>query len=353
MSDGSTHGIPDEVNPASQFSLAYSAICLLILGLATLWVLGVTPARGLELLAMLIAIDMVLALASFLLVLLTVGLAIGSGFQRRRWLVAGVAGLVVLTAFIARPVSQGLASQAAATGQSLITFLSWNAQGVDPGDIAGRVLPVLLARDIDVLVLPETGGAVADTVSEALSLGNWRHSMFEREATSVFMVAELAEAEGYELHDGNPPWAGLLVSPRSPSLTAPVIVAVHVQQPSFGNLEVRESHLEWIRGVCDSQQYVVAVGDFNATPNHLPEGLLGRCVDVALNNGGGAASTWPTWLPSWLGISLDRMMVGPPYAAADAGFEVLRGFDVSGRAGWGTGAGADHWPVVYELASPP
>lgn len=302
---------------------------------------------------MLISIDLVLALVSFFLVLLIVGLAIRRRFERRRWLVAGIACLLVLTAYIARPLSQGLASQAAVTGKSRVTFMSWNAQGVDPGDIADRVLPVLLERDIDVLVLPETGGAVADTVSEALSLNNWRHTMFEREATSVFIRAELAESEGYELQDGNPPWAGILVSPLSPSLTAPVIVAVHVQQPSFGNLEVRESHLEWIRGVCDRQLYVVAVGDFNATPNHLPEGMLGGCVDVALNNGGGAASTWPTWLPPWLGISLDRMMVGPPYAASDGGFEVLRGFDISGRDGWGTGAGADHWPVVYELATPP
>lgn len=340
-----------QLPPVRSSSAGIVVISGTVLAAALLWVVGITPLRTVEGLAMLVAVDVVLGVAVLAIGLVSLWFAVRRKRARRAWTWLVVGSILVAGAFVARPAAQGLSSRSEPMREPVISFLSWNAQGVDPGGIASRVLPVIAERNVAVLVLPETGGAVAQAVSEALRLAGWSHSLFEREATSVFIQSTLAEAKGYRVEDGNPPWAGLQVSPRSPSSSAPVIVAVHVQQPSPGNHAVRESHLQWIEGICHDREYVVALGDFNSTPNHLINGGLGRCADVALANGNGAASTWPTWLPAWLGISLDRAMVGPPFAADGMGFEILRSFDVGGSPSWGSGRGADHWPIVLEVTT--
>ncbi len=62
-------------------------------------------------------------------------------------------------------------------------------------------------------------------------------------------------------------------------LGAARIVAAHVQQLSPGNVAIRNEHVEWVRSVCDGRDYVLAVGDFNSTANHLDGGRIGRCAD--------------------------------------------------------------------------
>ncbi|AQP46684.1 hypothetical protein BW730_03215 [Tessaracoccus aquimaris] len=319
--------------------------------LATLWVLAATPLRSVEGVAPLVAPDRVAALIALTVALLSGLAARRMGPARRRLVVLLVASLLVCGLFVGRVLVQGTHSVVPAHGEPTLRVLSWNAAGVHPADIAQRFHEVAVRRDVDVLVLPETGDEIARMVSDRLDLLGWDHAMFEDGATSVFVRDALATEAGYVLLPGNPPWAGITVKPRRASAETPFIVAVHVQQPSPGNVAVRDEHLAWVESLCAGSDFVLAVGDFNSTPNHLDSGRLGRCADVALAVEAGAASTWPTWLPSWLGISIDRAMVGPPYEPGTFGFEVLRSVDTGGP-GLGSDDGADHWPILIEVTAP-
>ncbi|MFT3889071.1 MAG: endonuclease/exonuclease/phosphatase family protein [Arachnia sp.] len=304
-----------------------------------------TPLRAVEGFALLVALpDRLLALGSGVVAVAAGLLARRDRDAWRRWLLLAGVGLVLSAAFAGRVVSQGLANPTPAIPEPGLRILSWNAQGVPPGEIAERAYEVIKPRDVDVLVLPE---GLAEQVSEQLGALGWSHELFDVTGTAALVRSDLARDAGYKVLPGNPPWAGLTVAPEHPTATTPVIVAAHVQQPSPGNVAVRNEHLDWVRSVCEGD-YVIAVGDFNSTLNHLDGGRIGRCADVASAVGAGATATWPTWLPSWMGISIDRALVSPPYAPGRFSFEVLYDVDTSGGQGWGMGEGSDHWPILVE-----
>lgn len=327
---------------------------LVLVGLtcmALLWATGLFGVGSMEVLSLLVAPDWGIGLC---LLLSAAGLAFAawrSPGRRRAWAMSAILAVVVSALFVGRVLMQGVATSVPPAAPASLRVVSWNAQGIDPATIAERLLPLAQAREVSVIVLPETGDAIAQAVSERLTSLGWSHVAFEKEATSVMMRTELATAGGYHLVEGNPPWAGITVEPRQASASTPVIVAVHVQQPSPGNVSVRRQHLDWIESLCNGKDFVLAVGDFNSTPNHLDRGGIGRCRDVASAVGAGASSTWPTWLPSWLGISIDRAIVSPPFTPEAFGISVLRDVDTSGTPGWGTGAGSDHWPILVEIAT--
>jgi len=75
---------------------------------------------------------------------------------------------------------------------------------------------------------------------------------------------------------------------------------------------------------------VVAMGDFNATPWSAPMRRLVRTSPLRYADL--AATTWPTFLPHWLGIKIDHIMLG-------------KGCGVAGY-GVGPDVGSDHRPVV-------
>jgi endonuclease/exonuclease/phosphatase family metal-dependent hydrolase len=318
-----------------------------LVGAAFALVAAFTPLRSAEVFALLVAPpDRLFALA-----LLVVGAGSLVAWWRdrragRRWLPLGGAALLLCVLFVGRVVVQGVANDVPTESTPALRVLSWNAQGVHPAEIAERADAVIRQRTVDVLVLPEGMG---EWVSNNLDVLAWEHELFEVDGVSVLIRADLAHDAGYEATPGGPPWAGMALTPRLPAAATPVIVAAHVQQPSPGNVAIRNEHVEWVRSVCDGRDYVLAVGDFNSTANHLDGGRIGRCADVASAVGAGATATWPTWLPPWAGISIDRAMVSPPYAADRFGVHVLYDIDTSGGDGWGTGRGADHWPILVEV----
>lgn len=293
---------------------------------------------------MLIAPDAVHALvwSMIAVVLATLGI-----WKRTRLAVPVVAlALIAGCLFGGRTMAQGLESGYVETASSAgLRALSWNAAGVDPPDIARRLFTKVEEADVAVVVLPETGDRGAEAVSAELTRLGWNHTLLGTEATSILIDKKLDDDSGYELMEGNPPWAGVAVRPSEPGRSNPVIVATHIQQPSPGNLETRIQHLEWVTQICDVERFVLAMGDFNATLNHLPGARLGGCSDIAAAQGAGAAATWPTWLPAILGISIDRAMVTDAYEPAEASFAVLRDFDTSGRGAFG----ADHWPILVTI----
>lgn len=317
-------------------------------GLILTWLIPFTPLRSFEVTAILASPDRAFATVLALLSIFALLAAWRSPEHRKRWLLTALVGLVATALFVGRVWHQGTDGEVPSAANPALRILSWNAQGVAPVEIADRLWREIEHESIDAIVLPETGDAIAEMVSDRLDILGWRHVLFEREATSVLMRNALAQDGQYSLLEGNPPWAGITVAPRQATARTPTFVAVHVQQPSFGNIQIREEHISWVQEAC-AHDYVIAVGDFNSTLNHLDNATLGQCVDVSASLGAGAAGTWPTWLPHWLGLSIDRAMVSHPYKPTEFGFKVLYHFDTSGQNGWGTGAGADHWPIVVEV----
>ncbi|HKU99464.1 MAG TPA: endonuclease/exonuclease/phosphatase family protein [Vineibacter sp.] len=78
---------------------------------------------------------------------------------------------------------------------------------------------------------------------------------------------------------------------------------------------------------------VVALGDFNATPWSAPMRRLVRTSPLRYADL--AATTWPTFLPQWLGIKIDHIMLGKGCGVADYGV--------------GPDIGSDHRPVVATI----
>jgi hypothetical protein len=319
--------------------------------LAILWVAPWTPLVRMSPVAMLVAPDTVWASAVAVL-----GVTVAVVGRRRpvaaaSWMV--IACVVLAGLFAGRALVQGMEnSSARPRDERQLTVLSWNAQGIPPDVMMGRIFPVLIEREVDIVVLPETGDVIARQAAQELQSLGWSNTVYTtEEATSIMVRTSLAARAGYRIVPGNPPWAGLAIQPKNTSAVTPTIIGVHVQQPSPGNLSVRAEHLSWVQGICDREDYVLAVGDFNATLNHLSQASLGRCRDIGVQHRAGASSTWPTWLPFWWGISIDRAMVSPPYDAKKTTFEILRDVDTSGVPGWGNGSGADHWPIIVTIAS--
>jgi endonuclease/exonuclease/phosphatase (EEP) superfamily protein YafD len=81
---------------------------------------------------------------------------------------------------------------------------------------------------------------------------------------------------------------------------------------------------------------VAAMGDFNATPWSAPMRRLVR--SSPLRYADLAATTWPTFVPRWLGIKIDHIMLGK-------GCKVV-GFQV------GPDIGSDHRPVLAVIRLP-
>lgn len=306
---------------------------------AVAWVLPYSPAMGWPVVAQLVAIDKPLTAA---LVASAVAAGVAGAVRRERaWIIVAAAVAVVAALFAGRVLGvQGVAAGSAPTDGSLVA-LSWNADGVSPGEVADTVSGLLNEHSADVVVLPETGWKSGELVRDLLVDLGHEVAVFapQSTATSVILTAELARQ--YRVADGTPPWAGVELVPTNPSPGLPVIVATHLQQPSPADVQTWHEHLGWVRAACDRTPYVLVLGDMNTTLNHLPGSSLGGCRDVAAAEGAGASSTWPTWLPDWLGVSIDRFMIGPGYTSHDATFMIARDVEL---------AGADHWPIVVSVA---
>lgn len=307
---------------------------------AVAWVLPYSPAAGWPVGAQLVALDKLLT-ATLVAGAVAAGVA-GAVRRDRRWIVVAAAVTVVAALFAGRVVAmQGVAAGSAPVDGSLVA-VSWNADGVSPGEVADTVSGLLDEHGAELVVLPETGWKSGELVRDLLVDLGHDVDVFapQSTATSVILTAELARQ--YRVAEDTPPWAGVELLPTTPSPNLPVIVATHLQQPSPADVQTWQEHLGWVRAACDRTPYVLVLGDMNTTLNHLPGSSLGGCRDVAAAEGAGASSTWPTWLPDWLGVSIDRFMIGSGYTPDDATFMVARDVEL---------AGADHWPIVVSVTT--
>ncbi|RLP74481.1 endonuclease/exonuclease/phosphatase family protein [Mycetocola tolaasinivorans] len=319
---------------------------LLLVGLAV-WVLPYTPARAWPIGSHLVAIDRIITLllagaaVAALILALTVWRRSGG---RGRSLLIGVTCVLFALAglFGARILAQGTAEGSDPGQNSGLRALAWNAAGEDNTAPADILMPVIKAYGVEILVLPETGWRTAEIAAEYLGERGFANVAYTDEgtATSVLLSPRLAAAGNYRVDTNMPPWAGLALRPETPSPETPIIVGTHLQQPSPGNIETWRMHLDWVAGLCAESPFVVVLGDMNSTLNNLGGDTVGVCRDVAAAHGAGATATWPTWLPSGLGVSLDRFLMGTGFDPERASVRVLREIQPER---------ADHWPILVSF----
>ena len=239
-----------------------------------------------------------------------------------------VSGAVVVSRGFANPVPPHPTA-----GQ--LRILSWNTNGglVDPSVVAG-----LAARlRADVVVLPDAG--IAGAYSRAFE--GVGHPMRLDAASgpsaqiAVFVAAPY-DADYEHVTTGPDPDRTLRITSDVADL--PTIVALHAPQPTFHGTDPWNVDLTWVTDQCRSGE-VVAVGDFNATVDSFGASTLGHCADAATARHAGSVGTWPTVVPTWLGMPLDHVLATPGWHAR--AFSVITDED---------GSGALHRPVFAVLA---
>jgi endonuclease/exonuclease/phosphatase (EEP) superfamily protein YafD len=227
-----------------------------------------------------------------------------------------------------------------------LTVLAWNTLGDAPG--SAIIAELAIDEGADVLSLPETSEETAREVAAAMTDAGLPMSVltvaFNRIATAKSTSLLVSDALGdYSIDEGRGTTSvvpSVVATPDDGS--GPLLVAAHPVAPIPGYLDEWRRDLEWLAGVCDDPDVVMA-GDLNSTIDHYgppsrSAATLGGCADAALASGSAAVGTWPTWLPAVLGAPIDHVMATPNWRATS--FRVVQDLD---------SAGSDHRPVIATL----
>lgn len=231
-----------------------------------------------------------------------------------------------------------------------LAVLTWNTLGDAPG--AERIAELVIAEQVDIVVLPETSQETAVAIAELTREAGrpmWVYSIAfdyvaKARSTSVLVSVDLGQHTVDETVGNTTVLPSIVLRPVEPGgLT---IVGVHPVAPLPGELDNWRADLRWVDGICTGENVVMA-GDFNATADHFRivdptagvAGLgFGECRNAGLLTGNGAVGTWPTRLPPLLGAPIDHVFVSPDITVT--GMRVLTEYD---------GAGSDHRPVVARI----
>ncbi|MGN8050876.1 endonuclease/exonuclease/phosphatase family protein [Curtobacterium sp. 22159] len=213
-----------------------------------------------------------------------------------------------------------------------LRVFEWNTNGglVGPRTIARAAV----SARADVVVLPDAGDASrAAAVDRALRTDERPMRLFRGGTdaqTAVLVRVDLATR--YTARSGIDPVRSIvLTAPGSPT-----IVALHAPQPLLRGLAGWSADLRWVRDVCSPRSDVIVSGDFNASVDAFAGAGLGACSDAASIVHGAGVGTWPTSVPTSLGMPLDHTLV-----EASAG--LVRSWTVITAE---DGSGARHRPTL-------
>lgn len=246
--------------------------------------------------------------------------------------------------FAGRNLAQGVGDGSLSDGTGAIAFISWNSGEVDTQSVADQITPMIRDVKADIVVLPEVGWVTGEEVGRMLDSQGFPNQTFAPESatTSVLLSAALSSNGRYSSDDNTPAWAGVVLRPERVSAATPVIVGVHLQQPGLTSADTWQTHLQWVRDLCENNEYIVVIGDFNSTVNSMGGSTLGGCRDVASAHGSGAGATWPTMLPPIMGIAIDRYLIGDGYSPEEATMRIQRSL-----------TGSDHWAITGTVPTTP
>lgn len=231
-------------------------------------------------------------------------------------------------------------------GEHDLTVLTWNTLGDSPS--ADSVAQLILEHDADIVTLPETTREFAIEVAEILGRNGhpmWAHTIARDEISKARSTSLLTSADlgTYSFRDDASPTRQLptLVA-RPDSGVGPTIIAVHAVAPIPQYLDEWRNDLRVLATLCTGN--VIMAGDFNATLDHFAslassvDTDFGECRSAAAAGGSGAAGTWPSLLPAFLGAPIDHVMATDGWRVT--GVRVIESHDK---------AGSDHRPVLAQL----
>ncbi|WP_178134108.1 endonuclease/exonuclease/phosphatase family protein [Vineibacter terrae] len=198
-----------------------------------------------------------------------------------------------------------------------------------------RIVRWIRAAGPDVLVLVEVSTAWADALEPLADL--YPHRAIGRTAF-VTMIARRPWT-ACDVLPGPRPKQGLLQARFDLGSTALTVIAAHPASPTRPHrVRLRDAELAMLAALAAAAPGpVAALGDFNATPWSAPMRRLVRASP--LRYAGLAATTWPAFLPRWLGLKIDHIMLGNGCAVVDCKV--------------GPDVGSDHRPVVATIRCPP
>lgn len=202
----------------------------------------------------------------------------------------------------------------------------------------GRHAPVeqwIRQTQPDVLVVVEASAGWIEALDRLADV--YPHRALQR-TTFVAMIARR-------------PWTSLDVvaglRPRQPMLVAKfdvgdtilTVIGAHPASPKGRRrMRVRDAEIAAIgQQAVAAAGPVAAVGDFNATPWSAPMRRLVRTTPLRYADL--VATTWPTFLPRWLGIKIDHVMLGNGCTLVDYAV--------------GPDVGSDHRPVLATVRCAP
>lgn len=262
----------------------------------------------------------------------TVLLTLGLGLLRLK-AAAGVGGLAALLLALAVWPQWFPEASKPDTGAAVVRLYSANLYYLN-NDTA-RIRRSVEAADADIVVLIELASDPALRIDEVLAGYPYRAASMRLDQTRGPSRSVIASRWPLTVRDDPPDGLHAVAATARTPLGPIHVVGVHLTRPwpfqhSWGQIS-QTMALDALVEELDGP--VVVAGDFNS----VSSGRIGRQVrrDIGLRPAPGFPGTWPTDLPSALGITIDQV-----YASPDLAF-------VSRRLAQPTGS--DHRPVVTEI----
>lgn len=183
----------------------------------------------------------------------------------------------------------------------------------------------------DVVVITEVGDSWVGAIE---GLGDlYPHRAIGR--TRFVTMLSRHPWRSFEVVAGPRPLQGILVARVDVGGAAMTVIGAHPASPVNPHwVSSRDAELDIIARLArEAPGPVAAMGDFNATPWSAPMRRLVRTSPLRYADL--QATTWPTFVPRWLGIKIDHIMLGNGCAVVD--YRV------------GPNLGSDHRPVVATI----
>lgn len=253
----------------------------------------------------------------------------------------GVHGGVLL----ARGLTAGQAPTAAAEQTGDVTVLSANLfRGEADLD---AVVGLIESTGADVVTLAESGTGVPERLVQRLAESGADFQLFlgEQEGAGARGSALLVSASLGEYVEVPSDIPGVVGAEPADGHGLPLAAVHPVSMPESLLTPTAADHMAtWrrdvqaVRTLATQMPGGVIAGDMNATLDHAPLRDVPGYVDAGAAAGIGGYGTFPSWLPGWAGVQIDRVLVAPDVAQVGSAAVV----DV---------AGSDHRAVVVRLVT--
>jgi endonuclease/exonuclease/phosphatase (EEP) superfamily protein YafD len=305
--------------------------------LAAPWLLEALGTGRLPLVAGVVAWRNLLTVAAWVL---AGGIALFLFSRRHRRVAAALllpVGMLALAGTLVASVPPRQAAPAMADTARRLVILSWNINGslASPDVIAHETTE----HNPDVLVLPAVDPGVYLRLKQLLAPRGYSPVHPAGSETAIFSRVGYRPADD-GVHGPDPSREAIAINGAS---GFPTLVAVHLAIPFLpaGN-GAWNREVDWLGGLCASDDPFLIVGDFNATDDNLAGTRVTRCADAAAASGAAQVGTWPTSLIPQLAMPIDHVLIGGRRSSA-IGFAVLTDQDHSG---------ALHRPILATVALP-